>query len=263
MYLGRFSFYAWAPLTGMVPDWTLASYIKFLSHSYYLGTLFRTIWLALVVTVTALIMGYPIAYLMSISPRYRNLLLLLVVAPIMTDTIVRAYGWIVLLDGAGIVNTTIMALGLADAPVKIIYSEWSVVCEMLHETLAFMVLPIAAVMQKLDPNLAEAANTLGAGRWRTFWSITFRLSLPGVLAGTLLVFALNMSAFVGPLVLGGGNVDVMSVLISDQMGVTLDWPLGSAMSIVLVAITLTLLFLYRRALQMGTERVRNADEALS
>ena len=259
-YLGRYSFNAWDPITSMVPDWTLAAYEKFFSHPYFMGALLKTVRLALIVTVVALLIGYPVAYLMAISPRYRNLILLMVVAPLVMDVIIRAYGWIVLLSGGGIVNTLIVALGLSDRPVKILYTEWAVVAELLHETLAFMVLPIAAVLQKVDPSLPEAAKTLGANRWLTFWLITFRLSLPGVLAGTLLVFALGMSAFVGPLLLGGGNVTVMSLVIRDQMGVTLDWPLGSAMSIVLVTLTLLLLFFYGRAMQAGTARTRTTAE---
>ena len=107
------------------------------------------------------------------------------------------------------------------------------------------------LMFRHDPHLGEASATLGAGKWEKFRLITLPLSLPGVLAGTLLVFALGMSAFVGPLILGGGNVTVMSLLIRDQLGVTLDWPLGSAMSILLVALTLILLFFYGRILLAG------------
>jgi putative spermidine/putrescine transport system permease protein len=152
----------------------------------------------------------------------------------------------------------IVGLGLSDGPVKLIFTEVAVIAELLHETLAFMILPIAAVLQKIDPSLREASSSLGASKWKTFWMITFPLSLPGILAGTLLVFALGISAFVGPLVLGGGNVTVMSLLIRDQVGVVLDWPLGSAMSIVLVVLTLVLLFFYGRFLQAGTRGTQPA-----
>lgn len=253
-FLLRYSFNSWGPTTGMVSDWTLASYVKFFSHPYFVGALLKSMRLALLVTAIALLMGYPVAYLMSVSPRHHNVLMILVVAPLIMDVVIRAYGWIVLLSGGGLVNSLILSLGLSDAPVKLLYTEWAVVAELLHETLAFMVLPIAAVLQKVDPSLREASGTLGATRWKTFWLITLPLSLPGVLAGTLLVFALGMSAFVGPLILGGGNVTVMSLVIRDQIGVTLDWPLGSAMSMVLVALTLVLLFFYGRLMQVGTGR---------
>ena len=253
-FLFRYSFNSWSPTTGMTSAWSLASYVKFLSHPYFVGALVKTMRLALLVTVIALLIGYPVAYLMSISPRYRNLITILVVAPLIMDVVIRAYGWIVLLSSGGLVNAVILALGLSHEPIKLLYTQWAVVAELLHETLAFMVLPIAAVLQKIDPSLREAGGTLGATRWKTFWLITFPLSLPGVLAGTFLVFALGMSAFVGPLILGGGNVTVMSLVIRDQIGVTLDWPLGSAMSIVLVALTLVLLFFYGRLMQTGAGR---------
>jgi putative spermidine/putrescine transport system permease protein len=198
---------------------------------------------------------------MSVSPRYRNLITILVVAPLIMDVVIRAYGWIVLLSSGGLVNAVIMALGLSEEPIKLLYTQWAVVAELLHETLAFMVLPIAAVLQKIDPSLREAAGTLGATRWRIFWLVTLPLSVPGVLAGTFLVFALGMSAFVGPLILGGGNVTVMSLVIRDQIGVTLDWPLGSAMSIVLVLLTLVLLFFYGRLMHAGVRRNNAVIEA--
>jgi ABC-type spermidine/putrescine transport system permease subunit I len=250
-FLVRFSFDHWDPTSGTVPAWVLDSYRQFFSQRYFARALFKTVQLAFTVTVAALLMGYPVAYLMARSPRYRNAIMMMVVAPLVMDVIIRAYGWIVLLGDTGVVNAMILGLGLSKEPVKLLFTQTGVVAELLHETLAFMVLPIAAVLQKIDPHLGEASATLGAGKWQKFWLITLPLSLPGVLAGTLLVFALGMSAFVGPLILGGGNVTVMSLLIRDQMGVTLDWPLGSAMSIVLVVLTLILLFFYGRALRGG------------
>jgi ABC-type spermidine/putrescine transport system permease subunit I len=245
-FLLRYSFNSWRPATGMVSAWTISSYVKFFAYPFFVKALEKTVRLAFIVTVVALLIGYPVAYCMSVAPRYRNLITILVIAPLMMDVVIRAYGWIVLLSGAGLVNAVIMALGLSDGPIRLLFTESAVVAELLHETLAFMVLPIAAALERVDPNLPEVSETLGATRWKTFWLITFPLSLPGVLAGTLLVFALSMSAFAGPLILGGGNVTVMSLVIRDQIGATLDWPLGSAMSIVLVALTLVLLFLYGR-----------------
>jgi ABC-type spermidine/putrescine transport system permease subunit I len=251
-FLLRYSFNTWAPDTGMASSWSLFSYVQMFSEPLYYSGLIRSFRVAFIVTIVNLLLAYPIAYIMTFRPRYRNLFLILIIAPLMIDVVLRAYGWLILLSGSGLINSVLIALGLVNTPVKLIFTEWAVVAELLHETLAFMVLPIAAVLQKIDPSLHEAAASLGAGRWRTFWLITLPLSLPGVLAGTLLVFALGTSAFVGPLILGGGNVVMMSTLIRTQMGVTLDWPLGSAMSIVLVTLTLVLLFFYGRSLRAGT-----------
>jgi len=260
-FLVRYSFDAWSPDAGMVSGWTISSYLKFFETRYYFRALVSTVRLAAIVTVLAVVMGYPVAYLISVSSRYRNLIMVLVIVPLMTDIIVRAYGWIVLLSAGGLVNSVIVAAGLSEKPVKLIYTEWAVIAELLHECLAFMVLPIAGVLQKINPSLREASATLGASQWRTFRSITLPLSLPGVLAGTLLVFALGMSTFVGPLILGGGNVTVMSLIIRDQMGVVLDWPLGSAMSVVLVALTLVLLFLYGRLMHPHGRLATRSDHA--
>lgn len=251
-FLVRYSFNAWDPSTSMVSAWTLQSYRQFFSQPYFFGALLSTTRIALIITVIALLMGYPIAYLMTRSPRHRNLLMMLVLVPLVMDAVIRAFGWIILLSNSGLVNTVILGLHLSKTPLRLLFTQSGVVIELLHETLAFMVLPIAAVLQKIDPRLGEASGTLGANKWQKFWLITLPLSLPGVLAGTLLVFALGMGAFVGPLILGGGNITVMSLVISDQMGVTIDWPLGSAISIILVAITLILLFFYGRSLRAGT-----------
>jgi len=250
-YVARYSVNGWSPTAGNYTAWSLAAYTTFLSDTYLLGALFYTVRLSLAVTLVGLLLGYPVAYLMATKPRYRNVLLVIIVLPLLTDVVVRAYGWIVLLSSDGLVNRVITGLGLSQSPVKLLYTGTAVIAELLHETLAFMILPIAAVLQKIDPSLSEAAGTLGANRWKAFWLITFPLSLPGVFAATVLVFALGISAFVGPLVLGGGNVTVMSLLIRDQVGVLLDWPLGSAMSIVLVALTLGLLWLYGRFVSAG------------
>ena len=253
-YLVRFSFNGWDSIRGNYEDWTINGYVKFFGQWYFFKTLLYTVRLALAVTIIGLILGYPVAYLMAIKPKYRNLILILIILPLITDVVVRTYGWIVLLGSDGLVNKVIVGLGFSDRPVKLIFTEVAVVAELLHETLAFMILPIAAVLQKMDPSLRDAAGSLGANKWKTFWLITFPLSLPGVLAATLLVFALGISAFVGPLVLGGGNVTVMSLVIRDQVGVVLDWPFGSAMAIVLVVLTLVLLFFYGRFLRAGTSQ---------
>ena len=153
----------------MTSSWNLASYVKFLSHPYFVGALVKSMRLAFLVTVIALLMGHPVAYLMSVtSTRYRNLITILIVAPLIMDVVIRAYGWIVLLSNRGLVNAAILALGLSHEPIKLLYTQWAVVAELLHETLAFMVLPIAGVLQKIDPSLREAGGTLGATRWKTF-----------------------------------------------------------------------------------------------
>lgn len=250
--LARFSLNGWDPGLGMYPSVTLSNYGDFITDSYFRGIFLKTLRLALVVTLIALVLGYPYAYFLAMSRGpVRNLLLLIVIVPLLIDVLVRAYGWLILLGDRGLINQSLISLGVRDEPFYMLYTETSVVIELIHEILPFMVLPIAAVLEKIDPSLTEAGQSLGASKLQTFLRITLPISLPGILAGTLLCFALSASAFVAPLVLGGGKVMVMSLLIRTQMSVLLNWPFAAAESIILVALTLIILYFYIRASRMG------------
>ena len=252
IFLARFSLNGWEPGLGMYPSLTLNNYGDFVSDPYFRGIFFKTLRLALVTTLVALMLGYPFAYfLASARGTLRNVLLLVVIVPLLIDVLVRAYGWLILLGDRGLVNKGLMATGIRDQPLMLLYTETSVIIELLHEILPFMILPIAAVLEKIDPSLPEAAQNLGASKFQTFLRITLPMSLPGILAGTLLCFALTASAFVAPLVLGGGKVMVMSLLIRTQMSVLLNWPFAAAESIILVALTLVILYFYVKASRMG------------
>ncbi|HEX2481616.1 MAG TPA: ABC transporter permease [Methylomirabilota bacterium] len=246
----RFSFNTWSAARGMAPAWTLANYVAFASDPFHYKALLTTLRIGLIVTVTALLLGYPVAYLLAVSRR-KHLLLFLIVLPLMMDVLVRAYGWIVLLSRSGLVNRVFVATGMFARPMQFLGTETAVVLELLHEVLPFMILPIAGVLQRIDPALREAAVGLGAAPFTAFLRVTLPLSLPGLLAGTLLTFSLAMSAFVAPLVLGGGRVPMMSILIQQQMTMLLNWPAGAAQAVVLVALVSLLLLGYARVLREG------------
>lgn len=239
----RYSFNTWDFSTGMVSAWVLDNYVRFFSDSFYYRSFFITLQVSLVTTVIALLLGYPAAYLIAVS-RHKNLLLFLVIVPLLMDVLVRAYGWIVLLSRNGLVNTTLIWLGVLQQPTQILGTETAVVLELLHEVLPFTILPLAGVLQKIDPALREAAVGLGSTKLTAFTRVTLPLSLPGVLAAVIITFALGMSAFVAPLILGAGKIFMMSIVIQQQMLLTLNWPLGSAQSVVLVVAVAALLVLY-------------------
>ena len=245
----RYSFNAWSPTGGMVTTWTLENYVAFLSDSFHYKVLATTLRVSLVTTAVAIVLGYPVAYLLSVSRR-KHLILFLIILPLLMDVLVRAYGWVVLLSRNGLVNRTLLWTGLLERPISFLGTETAVVLELLHEVLPFMVLPIASVLERIDPALREAAIGLGAGPATTFRRITLPLSAPGLLAGTLLTFSLAASAFVAPLVLGGGRVPMMSILIQQQMTALLNFPAGSAQAIVLVLLVSLLLIGYGRALRL-------------
>jgi putative spermidine/putrescine transport system permease protein len=251
LILLRYSFNDWDPVRTMVPAWTLQNYADLLLDPAQQRALVTTLRISLTVTLACLLLGYPVAVAITRAGRYRGLLMFLLVTPMLTDVLIRAYGWIVMLGQAGLVNTVMTGIGLWSAPRRLIYTELSVVLELIHEMVPFMVLPVAAVLERIDPALRHAAMNLRASPLQTFLHITLPLSVPGIMAGTLLVFALSMSAFVAPLVLGGGNVPMITVLMSQTMFATLNWPRGAAQSVLLVGIVLVLLLLYRRALAAG------------
>jgi len=245
----RYSFNAWNPVTSMQPAWTLKNYAQFFGQAHNISVLLRTLEIGVYVTAVALLLGYPLAYWISVSRR-KNILVFIVVAPLMIDVLVRAYGWIVLLSRAGLVNQLLLRLHLIPAPRQFLATETAVVLELLHELLPFTVLPIASVLEKIDPRSVEAAVGLGASPTRAFLGVTLPLSLPGITTGVLLTFALASSAFVAPLILGGGRVVTLSILIQEQMAMALNWPLGAAESMVLVGLVGMCLFAYQR-LQRG------------
>jgi putative spermidine/putrescine transport system permease protein len=246
--LMRYSFNRWDVAQTMVPAWTLANYVRLVTDPVVARALVTTMRISLIVTLACLVLGYPVAYGIARSPRRHHLTFLLI-TPMLMDVLIRAYGWIVMLGQDGVVNRLMTGLGLWTTPRRLVFTEFSVVLEMIHELIPFTVLPIANVLEGIDPQLREAAMNLRAGPIRSFLHVILPLSLPGIVAGTLLTFALAMSAFVAPLVLGGGNVMTLTMLMRQSMFTTLDWPLGSAESILLVLIVLAMLALYRGQLR--------------
>jgi len=251
----RYSFNEWDPVRTMVPAWTLNNYAFIFTDAAQLHGLLNTLRISLVVTVACLLIGYPVAIAITRAGRHRSLLMFLLVTPMLTDVLIRAYGWIVILGPNGPINSFMAVTGIWPYPHRLIYTELSVVLELVHVNLPFMVLPLAAVLERVNPALREAAMNLRASPTRTFLHVTLPLSRSGIIAGTLLVFALSTSAFVAPLVLGGGNVPVMTTLMQQSMFTTLNWPHGSAQSVVLVGLVLMLLLFYRRALAGGRQAV--------
>ncbi len=231
---------------------SVANYVRFLGDPYYMRTLLFTLKISFVTTLCALLLGYLIAFHLARSIRsraLRRLAYLIVVAPLFTSSIVRSFGWMISLGNNGFVNRLLLNLGLVDGPVRLIFNETGVVIGLTHILLPFMVLSIASVLQNIDYTLEEAAMDLGASRLVTFLTVTLPLSLPGVVAGSLIVFSLAMSAYVTPAVLSGGRLKVVPMLIYEQYVSVFDWGFGAAMAIVLLALTLAITALYTRLLR--------------
>ena len=224
---------------------TLAAYGQVLGSAYHLRTFALTIATGLLVTLCTVILGFPLANALSRSRGLaRNWLLVLIISPLLVNMVVRTYGWLLLLDKGGLLNTLLRLVGLP--PLKLIYNYTGVIIGMTHVFLPFMVLSIAGSLQGIDHRLYESAEILGATPVRQWTTITLPLCRPGILAGSMLVFSLTQGAFVTPLILGGTDVRLAAVLVYTDTLVLFQWARGVAVSVVLLALLLLLLLVQRR-----------------
>jgi len=246
-YLIRTSFFvgeAGVPSQGGV---TIANYAKLFGDTFYVGILGKTLWLSFLVTVFAAILGYPLAHFMwRVSSRWRGLLTIIVLSPLLVSIVVSSYGWLVILGGTGVINKAIIWLGIVDAPVKIMFTDIAIVIGLTHIVLPFMVLSILAALERIDTTFIEAARTLGANNIWTAWFVTLPLALPGFLAGTTIVFSLAVSAYVTPAVLGASGPNFITTLIFQQFVSLFNWPLGAAIAAMLLVVAMGIVFLYIR-----------------
>ena len=226
---------------------SLFQYRKLLSTPLYLAAIGTTFQISLAVTAGCLLLGYPVAYLIGTTgPRVRGLVLLLVVIPYWLDYIVRSYSWMVLLGRMGLVNRSLMALGIVSEPISILYSIWSVNIGMMQILLPLMILTLYGGMHGIDQRLVQAAAIHGATPWAAFRRVFFPLSLPGVYGACLLTFVVSMGFYITPALLGGRKQTMISQLIYTLASDMLDWPLASAVSVLLLIVSLVIVLIYNR-----------------
>jgi putative spermidine/putrescine transport system permease protein len=227
--------------------WTFENYVNIITDEYYREVIWRTLGLGFGVTLACLILGYPVAYLLARGPQHWRLpVTLLVIFPMLLNLVVRSFGWIALLANHGLLNNLLLDLGLISAPLKLIFNLTGLMIGMTHIFLPFMVLMLVAAIQNIPQDVESAASTLGSNRLHVFFSITLPLTAPGVLAGSILVFVLTISALVTPRMLGGPTYQVMATLIYDDYLQTLDWPSGAALAFTLTAMAVSFIWLSSR-----------------
>ncbi|MDR0338723.1 MAG: ABC transporter permease subunit [Desulfovibrio sp.] len=228
-----------------IPALTLGNYRELLGP-VFLRVLWDSVRLAFFSTLVCLLAGYPFAYhIARARPKWRPWLLLLVIIPFWTNSLIRTYALILIIGAQGMVNRLLMALGLIDAPLVIMYTDFAVFVGLTYTLLPFMVLPLYASIEKLDTNLLDAARDLGAGSLRAFWHITLPLTLPGIVAGCMLVFLPSLGIFYVPEILGGAKNMLLGTFIKNQFLVANNWPLGAAASAVLTLALILMAGLYR------------------
>lgn len=226
---------------------TLVYYRKLLGDPYYLSVVLNTLKVSVVTTLLCVVIGYPIAYfLVRRAGRWSSLFLFILVAPLLTSIIMRTFGWRVLLARTGIVNRTLLDIGLIDRPLNMLDQPFAVYMGLVHVMVPFMVLSIAPVLQGIDRRLEESARILGASARRTFLTITLPLTIEGLATGSLLVFMLTNGSFVTMLLLGGGRLVTLPLLIFQQFSLTTDVGFASAMGNLLLVIVLVCLYVQLR-----------------
>lgn len=220
---------------GVEQPWTLESYRR-LADPLYGTILLRSVALSLAATAICLLLGLPLALFISRAQRRRNLYLQLVILPFWTSFLVRTYAWMFLLRDTGLVNTALIGLGVLREPLPLLYNDGAVLLGLVYAFLPFMVLPLYATLERMDPALIEAAADLGARPWSTFFRVIVPLARPGAWAGILLVFIPCFGAYLTPDLLGGGKAVMIGNLVQNQFTSARDWPFGSAVSIILMII---------------------------
>ena len=224
-----------------VADWSLEPYTRIWSDGIYLPVMADTFRIAAVVTLLCIVIGYPVSFFLASTTRtWRALGFAFVLFPLWTSVVVRNYAWMIILGRNGIINRTLLELNLVSAPVTMLNTELAVVIGMTHVMLPFMILPIFNAVIKVDPELGKAARGLGASGVRVFAEILLPLTLRGVIAGSTLVFVISIGFYITPALLGGGKVIMIATLIEQQVRELLAWNFGSALSFVLLIVTLSL-----------------------
>lgn len=215
--------------------WSLANYERFWTDPFFREAAFRTLRVSALACLAATVLGYPTALLIARgSAMQARLLTLLVIMPLLVNVVVRAFGWRIILGRNGILNRTLLDLGIIGTPLPILYNEFAVVVGSVHVFFALMVLPLATAIERIDRSLEEAATTLGAGKFRTFASVILPLSLPGLALGLTLVFSLTASSFVIPSLLGGRLVAMLGNTMESQILSVFDWPFGATVAVQMV-----------------------------
>lgn len=235
------------PAAQTIGGFTLENYIRVLSDRLYLDVLFNTLRLSAIVTLACLFLGYPIAYFIAHSrSRFAPLVAGLVLIPLFVSVVIRSFGWMVLLAKSGPLNEILLSMRVIGQPLQLLYTDVAVIVGLVHILAPFMILPIASVLRGIDPALEEAARNLGASDIAVLRRVIIPLSAPGIMAGVVLVYAHSIAAFVLPAMLGSIRMRLVATTLYQQILTVGDVPLGSALAIVLIAMTLALFWLVYR-----------------
>jgi spermidine/putrescine transport system permease protein len=244
-----YSFWLRAPTGADIPAFQFGNYAKFFADFFYPSILIRTIRVALETVIICLVMGYiPAYFFWQSKTKYKAVLFLLIMLPFWISFIIRTMSWINILGDTGLINHFLVKFGLLSSPLGMLYNEGSVLMGLLQYLLPFMILNIYVSLEGIDKSLLEAARSMGCTEWQAFREVTLPLSLPGVSAGSLLVFVLTAGTYLPPMILGGPGNEMIANLIFKRVIGTLDWPFGSAISVILLFLLVVIVWTYNKYL---------------
>jgi ABC-type spermidine/putrescine transport system permease subunit I len=247
------SVFTYSPTQLWLPPVTSANYQKFF-HPYYLGVTWTTVRIGLVTTLVCAVLGYPLAYFLArLRSRWLGLCLFLLVTPLMVSSVIRIFGWLVILGRQGLVNAALGAAGFAR--VDLLYNEPAVVVGLTELLLPFMVLPLMTAIETIPRSVEEAARNLGAGSFALFRRVLLPLSLPGLVSGALLVYSVSISALVTPALMGGRKTRMLGNLVYDEVLTSMNWPFASSIAVVLLVVTGAVMVTYLRTMRVLARRV--------
>ncbi len=250
------SFYSFDFTAGIQPGFTIANYVEVLSDSYFHLIFGRTFGIALLVTLFCVLLGVPEAYILSrMANPWKSIFLIVILGPLLISVIVRTLGWALLIGSKGIISETLQALGLVEGPVSLMFTTAGMVLALVHVLIPFMVIAVWASLQKIDPQVEDAALTLGASKATVLRRIVLPQIMPGILSGSLIVFALTASAFATPSIIGGRRLKVVATTTYDEYLNTLNWPLGAAIAILLLVANVIIIMSYNRFIERRYAKV--------
>lgn len=254
LFVVLYSFLQKGTYGGVIYSFTFEHFARFF-EPLYIKILWDTLVVSILTTIFCLLLGYPLAYTITrVQRKWQNILLLLVMVPFWINFLVRSYAWVVILRSQGLVNTVLMKLGIISEPLQLLYTPEAVMIGMVYALLPFMILPVYVSIEKMDRRMLEAAYDLGASPLKAFWNITIPQTLPGIIAGSILVFVPSLGMFVVPDIMGGAKSALIGNVIENQFRSAQNWPFGSALSIIVILFSLILIYFYSRALRVQESR---------
>ena len=232
----------------------LKTWVSFVSDPFYWVVTGNTLKLGVLTVLATLLIGYPLAVVyMRASPSVQKILILIIIMPMLLSVVVRTFAWIVILGREGVINQTLLSLGLTSTPLRLLQTEFGLIVSLTQIELPLMVLPLISVMSRIDPSVHDASSALGASRWRTFFKVTVPLSLPGLIAGCTLVFASSTTAFISQSVIGGNRLVYLPLVVWQQSLVVYNWPLASVAAVTLLVSVMGCIILLNL---LGRKRMR-------